>query len=58
MGTAPQPAMENVNRGSAGRPFSVTDALNHLDAIKVQFRARFDRYNILLDIMKDFESEE
>jgi paired amphipathic helix protein Sin3a len=55
--TAPQLAMENVN-GSAGRQLSVTDALSYIDAIKVQFHDRPDRYDHFLDIMRDFKSQE
>jgi len=57
--TAPQPAMEDVN-GSTGHQLSVTCALtgSYLDAIKVQFHDRPDRYDFFIDIMKDLKLEE
>lgn len=39
---------------SLGRTPNTTDALNYLDAIKLQFSERPDIYNHFLDIMKDY----
>ena len=43
--------------GATGRPLNVTEALNYLDTIKIQFRDRPDVYPAFLDIMKDFRSQ-
>ncbi|KAH9162891.1 hypothetical protein EDB89DRAFT_609720 [Lactarius sanguifluus] len=54
---APQPALENQN-GVTDRQLNVTDALSYLDAVKIQFHDRPDVYNVFLDIMKDFKSQD
>ncbi|THH26382.1 hypothetical protein EUX98_g7806 [Antrodiella citrinella] len=43
---------------SPERPLNVTDALSYLDSVKVQFQDRPDVYNLFLDIMKDFKSQQ
>ena len=57
METAPQPAMES-ERVCAGHQFGVTDALSYLNPIKIRFHDRLDRYNLLMDTMKDLKSQE
>jgi hypothetical protein len=39
------------------RQLNMTDALDYLDAVKIQFNDRPDVYNAFLDIMKDFKSQ-
>ncbi|KXN81074.1 Paired amphipathic helix protein pst1 [Leucoagaricus sp. SymC.cos] len=41
-----------------GRPLNFTDALDYLDAVKVQFHDKPEVYNQFLDIMRDFKSED
>jgi len=40
-----------------GRPLNVTDALDYLDTIKLQFQEQPEVYNRFLDLMKDFRNQ-
>lgn len=39
------------------KPLNVKDALSYLEQVKFQFSSRPDIYNLFLDIMKDFKSQ-
>ena len=40
------------------RQLNVSDALSYLDNVKNKFQERPDVYNLFLDIMKDFKSQQ
>ena len=46
-----------VELNAADRLHNVTDAVSHLDTMKIQFYDKPDVYNNFLDIMKDFNSQ-
>ena len=60
MSSFPLPAepLHALQEPQIERQLNVTDALTYLDSVKAKFVDRPDVYNIFLDIMKEFKSQQ
>lgn len=54
----PPPSNQDAQPSGGERVLNVSDALSYLDAVKIQFHDKPEVYNIFLDIMKEFKSQQ
>lgn len=54
----PPPSNQDAQSSGGERVLNVSDALSYLDAVKIQFHDKPEVYNIFLDIMKEFKSQQ